>query len=170
MIYLVKVCADNCKQILLNTFEIQLDNKFSSDLYEALIEKAGYDWSSKNYFQIYTDQVNQTKGGRAYKYGKQELTDLVFIHYAYLIYKLNIDFGRNEFKSFTNLNNFETWLLNPSEFDYGRFDAKWLTDLDDPIFLNRIKGNTEIKSAIDLELKNSFEPTLAEIRYNHFTA
>ena len=170
LIYLVKVCADNCKQILLNTFEIQLDNKFSSDLYEALIEKAGYDWSSKNYFQIYTEQVNRTKGGRAYKYGKQELTDLVFIHYAYLIYKLNIDFGRNELKSFTNLNNFETWLLNPSEFDYGKFDAKWLIDLDDPIFLNRIKSNEEIKSAIDLELKNSFEPTLAEIRYNHFTA
>ncbi|HYV95313.1 MAG TPA: hypothetical protein VE978_26290 [Chitinophagales bacterium] len=169
LVHLVRVCADNCSQILLNTFEIQLDSKFNSNLYEALIENAGYDWSSKNYFQIYSDHVNRSKGGRAHKFGKQELTDLVFIHYAYLVYKLNIDFGRNEFKSFTNLNNFETWLLNPSEFDYGKFDAKWLTDLDDPIFLNRLKNSTEIKSALDMELKNSFEPILAGIRYNHFT-
>jgi hypothetical protein len=64
LIYLVKVCAENCKEVLLNTFEIQLDKKFSSDLYEALLEKADYDYQRKNYFQIYAEHVNQTKGGR----------------------------------------------------------------------------------------------------------
>lgn len=170
LIPLVKVCADNCKEILLNTFEIQLDEKFSSNLYESLLEKAGYDYKTKNYFQIYTEQINATKGGRAYKYGKLELTDLVFIHFAYILYKLNIDFDRSELKAFTNLNDFETWLINPPEFDYNKFNAKWLTDLDDTIFIDRFKSNPKIKTAIDLELSNSFEPVLAEIRYKHFAA
>lgn len=166
---LVKVCADNCKQILLKTFEIKLDNKFNSEMYEELIEKAGYDWSLKNYFQVYSDYVNRSKGGRAYKYGKLKQTDLVFINYAYLVYKLNIDFEREELKSFTNLNSFESWLLNPFEFNYDNFDAKWLTDLNDPIFLNRLESNSKIKSAIEVELQNSFDATLAQIRFKHFT-
>jgi len=169
LIYLVKICANNCKQLLLNTFEMQLDNKFDSNLYEALIGKADYDWKLKSYFQAYTDQVNRTKGNsRAIRYGKQGLTDGVFIHYAYLVYKLKIDFGSKEVKSLTNLNDFETWLLNPFEFDYGKFDAKWLIDLDSPIYLNRIKGNDKIKTAIDQELEGSFEPILAKIRYTYF--
>jgi hypothetical protein len=168
LIPLINVCAENCKDVLLNTFEIQLDKKFSSDLYEALLEKADYDYRRKNYFQIYAEHISASKGGRAYKYGKQELTDLVFIHFAYILYKLNIDFDRSELKSFTNLNDFETWLINPPAFDYNKFDAKWLTDLDDVLFIERFKRNTKIKSAIDMELTTSFDPVLAEIKFKYF--
>ncbi len=170
LIPLIKICAENCKVLLLNTFEIQLDKRFSSDLYEALLERADYDYKTKNYFLIYAEHINASKGGRASKFGKRELTDFVFIHFAYILYKLNIDFDRCELKSITNLNDFETWLINPPAFDYNKFDAKWLTDLEDTIFLNGFKSNLKIKTAIDLELVNSFEPVLAEIRYKHFSA
>lgn len=168
LIPLIKVCSENCKDVLLNTFEIQLDKNFSSDLYELLLEKADYDYRRKTYFQIYAEHINASKGGRADKYGKRELTDSVFIYFAYILYKLNIDFDRSELKLFTNLNDFETWLINPPAFDYNKFDAKWLTDLDDATFINRFKSNPKIKRAIDLELEKSFEPVLAEIRYKHF--
>lgn len=169
LIPLVKVCSEKCKEILLNTFEIQLDNKFSSDFYEMLLEKADYDYKKKNYFQIYVEHINASKGGRAYKYGKKELTDLVFIHFAYLLYKLNIEFDREELKSFSNLNDFETWLINPFNFNYNSFDAKWLTDLNNPVFLNRLRPNNKIKSSIEIELEKSYDATLAEIRFNHFS-
>jgi hypothetical protein len=165
---LIKVCAENCKEVLLNTFEIQLDNKFNSDLYEALLEKADYDYKKKNYFQIYAEHINASKGVGAFKYGKRELTDLVFIHFAYILYKMNVDFDSSALNAFSNLNDFESWLINPPAFDYNKFDAKWLTDLDDTTFINRFKSNSKIKTAIDLELENSFDPVLAEIRYKHF--
>jgi hypothetical protein len=168
LIPLIKVCSESSKEILLNTFEIQLDTKFNSDLYEALLETADYDYEKKNYLLLYTEHINVSKGVRAYKYGKHEFTDLVFIHYAYLIYKLNIDFNRSELKSLKNLNDFETWLINPLAFDYNKFDAKWLTDLDDAIFINKFKNIPKIKGAIDLELEKSFEPMLAEIKYKYF--
>jgi hypothetical protein len=168
LIPLIKVCAENCKEVLLNTFEIQLDNKFNSDLYEALLEKADYDYKKKNYFQIYAEHINASKGVGAFKYGKRELTDLVFIHFAYILYKMNVDFDSSALNAFSNLNDFESWLINPPAFDYNKFDAKWLTDLDDTTFINRFKSNSKIKTAIDLELENSFDPVLAEIRYKHF--
>lgn len=169
LIPMLKICAENCKEILLNTFEIQLDKKFNCNLYESMLH-TDYDYKRKNYFQVYANYINASKGGRAYKYGKRELTDLVFLNFAYILYKLNIDFDRSELKSFKNLNDFETWLINPQSFDYNKFDAKWLTDLDDTTFINRFKNIPKIKTAIDLELTNKFEPLLAEIRYKHFAS
>lgn len=84
------------------------------------------------------------------------------------MYKLNIDFNRNELKVFTNLNDFETWLLNPVEFDYNKFEAIWLTDINDTILIERLKGNMDIASAIKLQLEKEFNPVLAELKYKFF--
>ncbi|WP_445748865.1 hypothetical protein [Polaribacter sp.] len=168
LVYLVNACNDNCKQILFSTFENYLDEKFSSEFYESLIRNSNFDYNLKNYFQIYSEITNQHKGGGAYKFGKLELTDLVFINYIFIIYKLNIDFKRIELKVFTNLNEFETWLLNPLEFDYKKFKAIWLTDLKDKIILDRLKGNLNITKAINKQLKREFNPILAEIKYKYF--
>jgi len=168
LIPLITICDYICMQILIDTFEAELDREFNYSLYEALIGKTSYDWSSKNYFQLYSEYVNRSKGGRAYTYGKLKLTDLVFFHYAYLVYKLNIAFDRVELKSFTNLNSFESWLLNPFGFNYDSFEVNWLTDINNPIFLNRLKSISKIKSAIEAELDISFDATLAEIRYKYF--
>ncbi len=69
-----------------------------------------------------------------------------------------------------NLNDFETWLLNPIEFDYKKFDAKWLTDINYPVILDRLKGNANIRSAIETELEKEFNPVLAEVKYRYFSA
>lgn len=169
IVYLVNVCNDNCKQILFNRFENQLDKKFNSELYESLLENTSYNYKTKNYFQFYSEQINKTKGGRAYKFGKLELTDLVFINYIFVIYRLKIDFNRSELKSFTNLNDFETWLLNPIAFDYEKFKAIWLIDIHDPVILNRIKNIEQIRVSIELELKKEFNSIIAEIKYKYFS-
>jgi len=168
LICLVNACDDKCKQILINLFEKQLDEKFKSDLYESLLRNTSYDYTTKNYFQLYSEQINRTKGSRAYKFGELELTDLVFINFIFIVYKLNIDFDRSELKSFANLNDFETWLLNPIDFNYKKFDAKWLTDIKNPIILDRLRGNRKIESAIEKELKENFNSVLAEIKYKYF--
>jgi hypothetical protein len=169
LVYLANACNDNCKQILFSTFEKYLDEKFSSEFYESLIRNSDYDYNSKNYFQLYSDRTNLHKGGRAYKFGNLELTDLVFINYVFIVYKLNIDFNRNELRVFTNLNDFETWLLNPVEFDYKKFQAIWLTDLNDTILIERLKGNMDIANTIESQLGKEFNPVLAELKYKFFS-
>ena len=168
LVYLANACNDNCKQILFSTFEKHLEEKFNSEFYESLIRNSDYDYNSKNYFQLYSEKTNLHKGGKAYKFGILELTDLVFINYIFIVYKLNIDFNRNELKVFTNLNDFEAWLLNPVEFDYNKFEAIWLTDINDTILIERLKGNMDIASAIKLQLEKEFNPVLAELKYKFF--
>jgi len=166
---LVKVCAENCKNILLETFEEELDRSFSIEMYESLLINSGYDSKKKKYFNIYSEAINKAKQHRQFLHGKLLLTDSIFYYFTYIVYKLNIDFNRSELKLLTNLNDFETWLINPIEFDYNKFNAKWLVDINNNIFFKRLKNITKITIALDLELSNFYEPVLAEIRYKHFS-
>lgn len=168
LVYLAKACNDNCKQILFNTFENHLDKKFNSEFYESLIRNSNYDYDSKNYFQLYSERTNLYKGRGAHKFGDLKLTDLVFINYIFIVYKFNIDFNRSELKVFTNLNDFETWLLNPIVFNYKLFEPIWLLDLNDNIIIERFKGNENIANAIESQLENKFNPVLAEMKYKFF--
>ena len=163
IIPLTKICSENCKQFLINAFEEELEKKFSIELYEAMLRQADYSWDYKNYFRQYSQHVNEIKG-QGYKYGELELTDLVFINYILIVYSLNIDFEECSLKSFANLNDFETWLINPINFDYTIFNVKWLLDVNKPIILCKIKEVKEIKNAIDLELLNNFAASLADIK------
>jgi hypothetical protein len=169
LVYLGNVCNENCKRVLYAAFENYLDKEFCSEFFETLIRNCDYDFNTKNYFQLYSERTNlHKKGGRSYKFGNLELTDLTFINYIFILYQLKIDFGRAELQVFTDLNDFEMWLLNPIEFDYKKFDAKWLTDIYDPIILDRLKGNDNIASAIEIELEREFNGVLAEIKYKFF--
>jgi hypothetical protein len=165
---LIKICDEKCKSILIEVIENELNDNFSGDFYFDLLYKSDYNYNSKGYFQKYCDYINQHKGNGVYKYGVLKLTDVLFIRLAHLIYKFNIDFEMEELKGFTNLNDFEKWLLNPDTFNYKDFDADWLLDCNKPIFLNRLKGNGDIANAIDKKLKDSFNSELASIKYNYF--
>ncbi|RTY81563.1 hypothetical protein EKL99_12260 [Flavobacterium sp. ZB4P23] len=165
LIYLSKICNDNCKKMLFSLFENYLDENFSRSFYEILIRHSVFDINYKNYFYLYTVKVNKTKNIGTYRYGSMELTDLIFINYILVIYKFNIDFNKSELKLLTDLNDFETWLLNPLVFDYKKFDCIWLRDLKNSIILGRLYGINDIVKAIDEHLENEFDPTLAEIKY-----
>jgi len=169
LIDLSNACNLKCQHILFSTFETYLDTEFNYYFYADLIRNSDYDYKVKNYFQLFSEQTNQRKGDRAYKFGRNALTDLDFINYILIVYKLKIDLNRSELKVFTNLNNFETWLLNPIDFDYRLFDSKWLIDLDNSIILDEIKNIKPIGEAIEIELRKEFNSTLAEIKYKYFS-
>ena len=85
-----------------------------------------------------------------------------------IIYKLNIDFEIEDLKIFTNLNNFEKWILNPNTFNYKDFDSCWLLDFNQPIYLNRLKENKNITNALYLKLNETFNSELASIKFKYF--
>lgn len=169
LIDLANISDDKCKSILFNTFNDYLDKRFNQDLYAELILNTDFNFDVNDYFKIYSEQISLSKGARIDKFGTNEQTDFIFINYILVIYKLNIDFKREEFQLFTGLNNFEKWLLNPIDFDYNDFDARWLIDIHDTIIIYRLKNNKNIKAALDVELTRKFNPILGQLRYQHFT-
>ncbi|HEX8331146.1 MAG TPA: hypothetical protein VF622_00920 [Segetibacter sp.] len=169
VVHLLKVSDNNCKQLLQNVFEQQLDESFNAEFYEEILRTGEYDSNRKNYFLVYSQYVNNLRGGGSHPYGKHKLTDVVFINYVLLVYFLKIDFKRNELKIFTKLNEFETWLLSPIDYEYNFFNAHWLIDLKNTIIIDRIKNNPNIAKAIEVELKREFHPDLCELKYKFFT-
>lgn len=164
LVNLLKICNPNCKNILLTAFEKSLDKKFEPHFYQQLLLSDNYNYQSKNYFLFYSNHVSIYKKS-AYDFGSNKLTDIHFINYVFIIYKLGIDFNSAELKVFSDLNNFEKWLLNPINFDYSQFDANWLIDLNNTIVIDKLKGNVDIINAIEQQLLEKFDPLLAKIKY-----
>ena len=170
LVCLVNICDEKRKQILIDLFETELDEKFNAHLYESLLRNTDYDYRTKNYFEIYCDNINKTKGSKGQRdETSTEFASFVFINFIVLIYEKNVDFTRNELKLFTELNDSEIWLLNPFGFDYTKFDAKWLIDLHKSVILDRLIGIEDISTAIEKELSKTFNPILAEIKYKYFS-
>jgi hypothetical protein len=168
IVYLADACNDECKELLFSAFEAYLDRKFDEDFYSKLLISTSYDFNRKGYFKLYSEEMNRIKRGQTFKFGKQKLSDNIFINYVILVYKLGIDFEREELKIFTGLNPFESWLLNPVAYDYGNFEAKWLIDIDRSVILDRLKGNKNIGKAIEIELLKEYNPVLAKYKYKYF--
>jgi hypothetical protein len=168
LINLVKICDEQTKNILFAAFEDQLNARFNIELYEKLLLTEMYDFDRSNYFKTYSECVNKQKGGSALKYGDYELTDAYFINYISLVYHLNIDLDREELKELKDLNSFETWLLDPWNFDYHDFHPHWLIDLKNTLIIEKINTIKSIKKAIEKQLKLNYNPILAEIRFSHF--
>ena len=169
IIKLVNISDIDCKNLLIQAFEEFLDEKFDYDFYESLLRNSVIDISHKNYFYQYTLQINNYKGKNTYSFGKLKLTDLVFINYIILIYKLNVDFEKEELKLFDRLNSFEEWILNPKKFDYKNFDIKWLLEIEKYYYiLDRLSDISAIKNKVNIALSEEYNPILADIKYRYF--
>lgn len=164
LIYILNVCDENCRIILVEAFENFLDKDFNFHFYELLLRNSNYRFDNKGYFLTYSEYINNVM----YRGDRAEKMDFYFDNYILIIYKLNIDFDRPELKIFTELNDFETWILNPEAFDYTKFDPIWLLEFNYPIVLNRLKGNQHIANRIEKRLRQEFDPILAEIKYKYF--
>lgn len=164
----IGITGEENQKLLMAIFEKQLDEKFSGDLYQALLWTGTLDFDKKDYLKQYSEYTNLNRGGRTFKYGKLQLTDLVFINFISTIYKRKIDFDRPELKLITDINPFERWLLDPLNFNYTEFDANWLVDVKPKYMLERLQNITAIKDSLVTKLQNNFNPVLAELKYEYF--
>lgn len=166
LIPLVNISNVECKKALLECFEQSLDANFNYELYSRMLLEINYDYNNKDYLSKLAEHVGASRG-RAYQYGKYELTDLVFWNFSNIVYWRDIDFDRPEIIAISKLNDFESWLLNPFNFDYASFDAKWLKDLS-PKMLSKVKLISAIGSILEHELISRYDQELARIRYAYF--
>lgn len=167
--HLANISSDDCKQILFEALEKALDKRFSEYFYEIFVRDINYDLNRKNYFKLYTKTVNKQKRHDNYiVFGTPKLTTWAFMRYVFIFYRRSFDFTRPELQLFTDLNDFESWILNPFNFDYSKFDALWLVDLHNTIVVEKLQGHQAIKVAIENELQRKFHPVLAELKYTYF--
>ncbi len=169
IIKIATIADNNCKKILLTHFQDYLDMSFNYDFYEKLLKNRVLDFDTSDYFKKYVLEINNKKDCNTYRFGKQELTDLIFINFILLIYELDINFERKELLLLSNTNEFETWLLNPQQFDYQQFNVIWLYEMYEfPHILAKLGCISKIGDAINKFLLNQFDSILLEIKYKYF--
>ncbi|SFO51888.1 hypothetical protein SAMN05428949_5536 [Chitinophaga sp. YR627] len=170
LVHLWHILSDDNKQILSVTFEEHLDVNFNSDLYEQMLKNNVINFDRKTYLSQLAEIVNKTKqaGYLGSRNGKTHFEDYICYNFLLIPYILNLNFNLPEFKILKNLSDFESWLANPIDFDYERFETDWLKAANNEYILNRMKGNEKITEALSRKLKAEYDKNLAKIYFRYF--
>lgn len=168
--YILKVADEKCRKILIDEIEELLDEKFEFDFYDHLIRNKLYDFRKKDYFKRYVEErSNYRQEGFTNKFedGKPIFNGHSFYNFVILLNILNIDRNSELLDLFTEISEYERWLLKPKEHDYSKFDVKWVLASNNGYILDSLKEIEDIKNAVENELKKEYNPTLAEIYYKY---
>ncbi len=168
--YILKVADDKYKKILINEIEEELDEKFEFDFYDHLIRKGLFDYKRKDYFKRYVEErSNYQQEGftNEFKDGKPVFKGHIFYNFVILLNILDFDRNSELLDLFTEISDYERWLLRPKDYDYSNFDAKWVLASDNIYILKSLKGIKELSKAVEKELKKEFSSKLSEIYYKH---
>lgn len=157
LLLLANICDFKCQEVLFSSFEKALDKRFSGTFYESLLRETEFDYNRKNYFVRYIEDRNKYKNA-----------GYDFINFICVLTIRKIDRGKSEFELFSDLNDFQEWLLFPRKYDYNKFDPQWLLEIRNMVIMDDIEGIDAIGDAIELELRKNYNQLLAEIKYKHF--
>ncbi len=168
--YLLNIADEQCKEILNSEIEEMLDEKFHSQLYDNLIREKLYDYRKKDYFKRYVEEIklNREKGFKnEFKKGRPVFDGNTFYNFIILLNILQIDKKSELLNGFDHISDFERWLLNPYEYDYTNFNAKWILAADNVYVLKSLKGIKPLINAVETELKGNYNATISEIFYKN---
>ncbi|WP_347053624.1 type IIL restriction-modification enzyme MmeI [Flavobacterium olei] len=168
--YLLNVTDDPCRQILHTEIEEMLDQKFHSQIYDHLIRMQLYDYKKKDYFKTYIEEIklNREKGfNNEFIQGKPVFEGHTFHNFIILLNILEIDRKSELLEGFGHISEFEKWLLDPNEYDYRDFDAKWILAADNIYILKSLKGIKPLIKSVETELKQNYNGRISEIYYKN---
>jgi hypothetical protein len=168
--FLLNIVDDQCKQILNTEIEEMLDQEFHYEIYDDLIRMKLYDYKKKDYFKQYLAiiKLNREEGFKnEFNEGKPVFEGRSFYNFIILLNILKIDRKSKLLEGFTHISEFEKWLLNPNEYDYKNFDAKWILACDNVYILKSLKGIKPLIRDLDIELKKEYNSKISEIYYKN---
>lgn len=171
LVVLTKLANEAATAYLRRKFEERLTLVFDAELYERLLRFSVLPITdNSDYFRQLVTHINQVKreGFTGFRDGRPDYQDFYFYNFALLVYDRELDFRRPELALFTNLSDFERWLLNPLDFDYAHFDADWLRALYHAHFFPRLHGVRPLVRALHTRLARTCSPELYRLYFRHF--
>lgn len=171
-LYLYKIADDNCKSLLTDAIDEDLDKSFKEYLYGELLRNDIYDYQYKDYFQIYVSRINEMKGyGVIFKNNKMDTakSDFVFFNFALLMHAKEITLSETNLSQLENLSDFEKWLLNPFDYNYAQFQMYWMYVVPHKsFFMKKISKLVILKELLEQSLKSNFDQELSNMYVKYF--
>ena len=147
-----------------------LKERFSLRLYQTLLSRKILKRTTDDFLDTYLEKVNRVKGSGKYKleYGAPFLDNYEFVNFAYHLYNLPINLTKKRLAIFTNLCDWQEWILSPETFDYSKFKTEWLFIFEEELFLKKFSEIPWIKEEIENSLRSSHNTELSEIYTKYF--
>ncbi len=167
LIHVYPIVAERHQHSIISEAEKVLTTNFDPYFYEKLLWKKMLDWKRGEFFDKLVQSVKAGRPGSSVtvKCDKTEMRDVTFYNFCLLVHFLEVPLNDQRLTSFSDLNAFEQWILNPLGFDYAHFDALWIVAVEKTQIIRLIKGKEEVIQCVEQKLKTDFHPKLAEIYY-----
>lgn len=168
--YLLIVTNSECQEILNKEFESMLDEEFDLYFYDQLIREKMYSYKKKDFFTKMISKINTQKGvgfNGDFVNGKPVFEDFHFYNFVILLNVLCIENRNKIINHFSNLSEYEKWLINPKGYNYNFFDTNWVLASDNIYIHNNLRGIQEMIDVIEVKLKTNFDSKLSEIYYKY---
>ncbi|GGE14996.1 hypothetical protein [Sphingobacterium cellulitidis] len=169
-IYLYAIIEDVSKKMLIQEMDKYLIRNFDDFAFIEMLNLKIITLQDKKYLELYIDSTIKSKGINSVKIvdGELNVTNTTMINFIHQIYKYNIQLNKDQLNKFTNLDHFETWALNISEFDYTHFETDWLIAVNDEYILTKLVIIPEIHKALEERLSKNYNSTLSKIYFKYF--
>jgi hypothetical protein len=147
-------------QIKVNSF---LRSEFNQELYYKFAIHGIIDY--KTFFEHYLSLLPVVK---KYKKGISFFDNTVANYYGLsellnLCFKYNVDISTGEFQKFKNISDYYDWLLDMDNFNYRKFNPKWILAYRTDSYLSRIFKNKKVHDYMKTYLKKSKDIILSQL-------
>jgi hypothetical protein len=144
-----------------------LQTNFSGEQYQDALREKILHYTEGEYFEKCIDYINRIKGKGlvGVNDGIPDYEDLYFENFALLVYYLDIPFTEPRLRNLEHLSHYESWLINPVQFDYAHFNPEWMHAVSNFYFLRRLKDIKQLREPIEMRLRKKFDARLARIYF-----
>ncbi len=154
------ILSDRLKKDLISKVKEKLMVNFLPDLYYKFAIHDIIDY--REFFDKYLENSppKQPRALHPLNYGIANYFRLSEI--LNLAFKFNRDISAHEFQKYKGISNYYDWLLDMNNFDYSKFDPKWILAYPTESYLTRIFKNEKIRDHVKEYLKKHKHPKLSE--------
>lgn len=161
-----QLCNDLLKDKVKNRIEEILKQDFNHSLYVVACAKNII--KPVEFLKAYVQWVNNEKREHLHPHdGLFSQTNYTFLNFAHFIYRHNLD-ENPELNGLTDLAEYQKFFLTPEKYDYSKFEIEWILQDFRDSFFKRFCKIPEIKSAIEVYLKEKWDEKLAKVYLKHF--
>jgi len=166
LVNLFHITSPDLQEIIFNELGRFLSGNFNAQLYEDLVHSKVFRYDEENYFAMYVSeqQRHNTADGYFHRDGKKFFNPAIY-NLAVLVHRFKIPYDDTALQGLNGLTPFQTWLLYPENFDYKKFEVLWLKNVHGKYILSKIKSISPILDSIRNQLKQIYDPSLAELYF-----
>ncbi|MBT1705551.1 DUF4365 domain-containing protein [Chryseosolibacter indicus] len=163
LVYLFGVSVPAAQNRIKDIISTQLKQKFNGELYylATILEIVPFDEEQFTIF-LTTSKLKENQFSWNSLMGNKNKRFPQIGALINLSFKFGRDTSSSEFQDFKGIDPYYDWLLDMENFDYSKFDAKWITEYDTTHYIAQIKKYPIIRNKVLSYLKANSDKHLQD--------